>query len=236
MAFYSNYDMLAYQYGVWSAYPQSLKDDIEIVVVDDGSPDGAAVDVERPEGLPKLRIYRFLEDIPWNQDAARNLGVKAADYPWIFMTDMDHVLPATSLERLLAVKNKSKFYTFPRIDAPTLTPTVDASGNPKPHINTYAMTQALFWQVGGYDESYRGIYGTDGIYRRRLMSHAEEVQLEDAPIIRFSREIIHDASTRTLARKEGRDANALSDVKLRKATLGKPDDILLFQTPWTRAL
>lgn len=233
--YYMNPGMLEYQYAIWSEYPEHLKQRIEIVLVDDGSP-SPAVEVERPQGLPPLRIYRALEDQPWHQHAARNLGAYQAVGPWLFLTDMDHVLPAESLEDLLRIENKRHAYTFARLDMPDLTPTLGKEGEPKPHPNTFAMTRDLFWQVGGYDEDYCGVYGTDGLFRQRLWAKAQQVHLEGVPIFRFPRTVIPDASTTTLPRKEGRDPLAKAKVREWKREQGRENHIATLQFNWTRDL
>lgn len=73
--YYDNPRMLGLQYGTWREYPEDLKQDLEIILVDDGSPESPAIDVPRPDGLPKLRIYRVLVDIPWHQHGADRKSV-----------------------------------------------------------------------------------------------------------------------------------------------------------------
>ncbi len=196
LPYYKNPGMLAEQYRVWSGYPPELKDQMEVVLVDDGSPaKQAPAIVLRPEGLPALRIYRVLVDLPWHQHGARNLAAREAIGEWLFLTDMDHVLPAESLRRLLALlpAQEHVFYTFARLDAPDLRPTRNERGELKPHVNTFAITKARFWQIGGYDEDCVG-YGTDSYFRQRLKAACPARHLENIPIIRYPREVIADAS------------------------------------------
>jgi glycosyltransferase involved in cell wall biosynthesis len=239
--FYRNAMMLAHQYAVWTGYPEARKAQIEIVLVDDGSPEPAA-SVARPDGLPPLRIYRVLEDRPWHQHGARNLGAREAQGPWLCLTDMDHVLPAESVERLLAVlatADPESVFMFHRLDAPRLTPTLNDRGEWKPHVNTFALTRELFWRVGGYDEDCVG-YGTDSYFRRRLLADRAHTLLMDVPIVRYPREVIPDASTtepgvdpRAL-RDRGRRTAETRERMNRKARLGLPPRVLDF--PWERAL
>lgn len=236
MPYYENPGMLAAQYALWREYPQDLKEHLEILVVDDGSPEGPAVDVARPEGLPKLCIYRVLEDRPWHQHAARNLGAKMATGQWLLMTDMDHMVPSGTLKILMAQINKARVYLFPRLDAPHLTPTMGRDGYPKPHPNTFALTRALYWEVGGYDEEFCGIYGTDGLFRARLFANTVGVMLTNAPIIRYPREVIADASTRTLPRKEGREPGEKRAILDRKTAQGRANQITTLNFPWTQVL
>ena len=194
--YYKNPLMLAHQYATWAAYPEPVKAELEVVVVDDGSPQPAA-DVPRPEGLPSLRLYRVLEDRPWHQHGARNLGAHEATGPWLFLTDIDHLLPAHSLAavlNLIRLADPQTVYTFFRVDAPLLQPTRNDRGELKPHVNTFLMTKAHYWRVGGYDEACVG-YGTDSYFRRRLRAAGRMRHLEDIRIIRVPREVIPDASS-----------------------------------------
>jgi glycosyltransferase involved in cell wall biosynthesis len=197
MPFYKNPRMLAEQYRIWTGYPDELKAQIEIVLVDDGSPAGqTALAVSRPAALPPLRIYRVLVDLPWHQHGARNLAAREAVGPWLFLTDMDHVLPTASLAALLHVLSDAtpdKVFTFFRRDAVTLKPTRNERGELKPHVNTFAMTKGHFWTVGGYDEACVG-YGTDSYFRARLRAAGPLTHLPDIAIVRYPREVIPDAS------------------------------------------
>jgi glycosyltransferase involved in cell wall biosynthesis len=234
MPYYRNPGMLAHQYEVWAAYPEAQTADIEIVLVDDGSPD-PAVDVARPAGLPALRIYRVLIDRPWNQHGARNLGVLMATAPRLFLTDMDHVLTAESLAALLNADDPAVVHTFPRLDAPGLTPTLGRDGRPKPHPNTFAMARDTYWRAGGYDCRLCGIYGTDSEFRRRLGGVVPLRELPGCPIVRYPREVIRDASTTTLARKEGR-GDTKQRVLDRIRREGSEADIVTINFPWERVL
>lgn len=231
-----NAGMLAVQYETWAAYPEHLKRDIEIVLVDDGSPTDYAADVPRPDGLPPLRIYRVLEDRPWHQHAARNLGAHDADGPWLFLSDMDHVLPAASLEKLMEQRNKSVIYTFARIDAPDMMPTRRPDGSLKPHPNTFAMTREMYWEIGGYDERFSGVYGTDSLFRTRAERHAKFRHLEDVPVVRYPREVIPDASTRTLSRKSAENYAEKRRLLRQIADEGSQDQIKTLDFPWTRVV
>jgi hypothetical protein len=238
MPYYKNPTMLAHQYGVWAAYPDDLKAQIEVVLVDDGSP-LPAVDVPRPEGLPALRIYRVLVDKPWHQHGARNLGAHEAAAPWLFLTDMDHILPATSLAALMPKLNYEVVYTFHRVDAPNGTPTRNERGQLKPHVNTFAMSKAHFWAVGGYDEDCLG-YGTDSYFRTRLKAHSTMVHLYDIPIVRVPREVVPDASSfqpgmdPRAFRNAGRKTEETRRRMAKKAAKKAPPKVLDF--PWERVL
>jgi len=248
MPFYRNRRMLFRQYLTWSLeWSADLKSQVEIIIVDDGSPEPAA-DVERPAGLlPALSIYRVLEDRPWHQHGARNLGAHVAKHPFLLLTDMDHVIPADTLSEVLAANDKGRVFTFGRVDAPmeltwrandwsTMERTRRPNSTLKPHVNSFAMSRELYWRVGGYDEDYCGTYGTDGLFRRRLYEAARELHLSHAPLIRVSRDVIADASTRDVARKDGRAPDAKKRIADDKARRGVADQIATLQFAWEKVL
>jgi hypothetical protein len=237
MPYYINPSMLALQYAGWAAWPDSLKQRVEIVIVDDGSPEAPALDVERPAGLPALSIYRVTEDRPWHQHAARNLGAHVAGAQWLLLTDMDHVLSETAAQALvkrIGRLDEAMVYTLARIEADSGLPTIGTSGKPKPHPNSFVMTKDLYWRIGGYDEDYCGIYGTDGLFKTRAFNIAQRGHLKHVPLTRYWRDIVPDASTTTLPRKEGRESGAKAVVARAKWARGEEHAVKVLQFPWER--
>jgi len=235
--FYDNPGMLQIQFEGWAAWPEKHKRRVEIILVDDGSPNFPAAAVTRPEGLPALRIYRVLEDRPWHQHAARNLGAHVAAEGWLLLTDMDHVLPADSARALFKEMDKGRLepdriYMLDRVEADTGLPTMNGIGRPKPHPNSFVLTRQLYWRIGGYDEDYCGIYGTDGLFKMRAFSTAKRGHLS-IPLTRYWRALVPDAST-DAPRKEGREPGAKERVAAEKAARGETDVIKVLQFPWER--
>jgi hypothetical protein len=235
--YYRNPTMLTEQYRIWSGYPPDLRQQIEVLIVDDGSPEPErAIKVEAPPSalMPYTRIYEVLEDRPWHQHGARNLGAKEANGGWLFLTDMDHAISGASLRELLQRCNIEVVYTFARINASDGQPKLTPNGESHPHPNIYAMPKALFWQAGGYDEDCTG-YGTDSFFRRRLEHYTPFVHLRHVPIVRYGRDVIPDASTTTLPRKEGRPVGhkrELRNMIAAKTARGEKPKTLDF--PWRR--
>ncbi|HEY6020124.1 MAG TPA: glycosyltransferase family A protein [Candidatus Paceibacterota bacterium] len=210
MAYYDNPTMLRKQYETIAEYSNATKDAMEYIVVDDGSPRWPARDVPRPEGLPKFSLFRIKKDVPWNQDAARNIGVHHSLGKWLLLTDMDHLVPLETMQHIMLVKlNKKIAYTFQRMTLPGWTPYKD-------HPNSWLMRRSLYEEVGGYDESLAGYYGTDGEFRTRLMKRAPIASLL-RPIIRVPREVIPDASTTTYQRKNPADKVAIGAIIAQRA-------------------
>jgi hypothetical protein len=238
--YYINPGMLSLQFATWAAWPQEIKDRVSIILVDDGSPEGHAIDVPRPEGLPALSIYRVTEDRPWHQHAARNLGAHVAPDGWLLLTDMDHVLSEESARVLLKQIRLGRLdpeaiYTLARIEADTGLPTMQ-NGKPKPHPNSFVVTKKMFWRIGGYDEDFVGVYGTDGLFRARAFSTARKDHLHKVPLTRYWRDLVEDASTNTLPRKDGREIGAKQRIMDEKRARGEENVVKVLQFPWERVL
>lgn len=232
--FYRNSGMLARQYQTWAGWAGKRKARVEVVIVDDGSPEPAA-DVPRPEGLPALSIYRVKEDRPWHQHGARNLGAHVAKDGWLLLTDMDHVLTDDALRALLkridtGAVDEGRAYMLDRVEADTGEPTLNDRGNRKPHPNSFVMTRRKYWEVGGYDEDLCGHYGTDSAFRGRL----GPLETLPVPLVRYWRDLVPDASTVGMPRKEGREPGAIRRIIEDKAARGEGPKVLAFD--WERVL
>jgi hypothetical protein len=217
MPYYDNPSMLEEQQRYWMKYPEELRARLHVVIVDDCSPRWPALPhVVQPMeqlGLASFRLYRTQVDVRWNWLFCRNLGVSEATTDWVFMTDIDHVMPGKTLARLLdATLDSRKAYRMSRVDAPDLTPY-------KPHPNTWLMTRMLFDRIGGYDERFSGFYGTDGEFRRRVQDTADEIVILPQVMVRYPREVVADASTTTYGRKEVQDRINVKRIVLQRAEI-----------------
>lgn len=200
LPYYENPGMLNRQYASLRALPSRLKAHVSLIVVDDGSPDhpifppspGLGTD-EFPFG--RVFGFRMKEDIPWNQDACRNLAAHHALTEWLILTDIDHLIPAKTLSYALGNDlDPGVAYQFTRVSEPDMLPY-------KPHPNSWLMTRELYWKSGGYDERFArgfgqvwGIYGTDGRFRKQVADIAQIVSFK-AALVRVPRDVTPDAST-----------------------------------------
>jgi hypothetical protein len=212
LPYFENPQFLRQQIGWWGTYSETLRHYVVAIVVDDGSPSAPAEPIVRanPARIP-LSLYRIGADVRWNWLAARNIGAhhaKVMDHDgnvWLLLTDMDHVLPASTAESLMYGKHDPNVvYAFSRIEH---------TGEPaSPHSASFFMTKQMFWKIGGYDETLSGFYGTDGDYRRRLAQHAKIQILEDR-LIRHEHQ--GDSSTTKYLRKQPEDAAVKSIIAKR---------------------
>lgn len=204
MPYYDNPGMLRVHAEAWAKFPDEIKALLHVIVVDDCSPRHPALPVAQAMtlnaiGLASFRLYRTVVDVRWNWLFCRNLGVSEATTDWVLLTDIDHLMPPKTARHLQSKEHEAhSAYRFCRVDAPDKTPY-------KPHPNSWFLTRALFNQIGGYDERFSGYYGTDADFRERLLIGAREINMLDAVLIRYPREVIADASTTTYGRKEPQD-------------------------------
>lgn len=188
MAYYENYGMLKRQYDNFRSVPKEYRKNLKYIVVDDGSPNKPALSPDPQLSPMGFALYRMQVDIPWNQDACRNLGVMQSEPGWILLTDMDHLIPINTIRHVLEAQlDPNLVYLFGRVSEPAL-------GIYKPHPNSFLMTKAMYDKAGGYDERFAGIYGTDGRFRNQL-NMISSIQYLPVHLIRVPREVTPDASS-----------------------------------------
>ncbi len=196
MPYYDNAGFLVQQLEGWCRFPPAVKASLSAVIVDDCSP-APASDVLKGQLRPfPIRLFRIEKDVRWNWLAARNIGAHAASEGWVFLTDMDHVLPPETASALVyGLHDPKVVYGFNRVE--------HTGARILPHSASFFMTRSMFWKVGGYDERCSGFYGSDGLYRRRLAQTAP-IQILTDDLVRH--EFVGDSSTRTYKRKQPQDA------------------------------
>ena len=104
MAYYDNPGMLTHHIHAWRELPHNMRESLRVIIVDDASPRWRAENVVRDmgeHGLRSLELYCMEKDVPWNQDACRNIGAYHAREGWLLLTDMDHVVPRETWARLM---------------------------------------------------------------------------------------------------------------------------------------
>ena len=183
VGYYENPHMLVEQQRLLATYAEPVRNLCKLIVVDDGSPWNPAHEVAvEPDGY-ELEIYRILENRPWGQLQARNLGMHVAPAgSWVLATDIDHTLPYASASALLDFEPQDGcYYTFSR-RMPGGSPT-------NRHANSYLINREWFWdEVGGLNEDYVGFYGTDSIFRARAPLFGKCVALPDVWLVVYNRD------------------------------------------------
>jgi len=149
-------------------YKMNLPDDIEIIFMDDGS------DPPLKEYIGQIKcnnfyIYPTGDTRPWTQPCAKNLGIKISQGEYIFITDVDHILPKEvvmqgykfcgdkmSFSRSFGILSKNgEIYTD--IDSLlkyglTKRRYRQRENKTYRHTNTFVMRKKIFEEIGGYKE------------------------------------------------------------------------------------
>lgn len=132
---------------------------IEIIIVDDCSDVREQLD---PRGLD-LKHLRVVDDIPWNQAGARNLGALTANGEWLLYFDIDQLLSDYGLNYVVTHcgsldQNLMYFFLVENF--------IDSNINQElsVHPNTFLVSAVKFRINGMYDEDFAGNYGYEDIY------------------------------------------------------------------------
>lgn len=210
LPYYRNAEMLLLQLERFATFPAETRAQIELLVIDDGSPKQQLREMLLRAQIPELlsvRAWRIIPDIRWNWLAARNIGQLKASSEWRLFTDIDHLVPFETADYLIRADFRADtIYRFARTNF--------ADGSEyKPHPNSWWMTGQMMESVGGYDERFSGFYGTDGMFRDRCTARAREIVLLKQALQRVDRADVPDASTRTYKRKAPEDLENVPRIR-----------------------
>lgn len=205
--YHNNPLMLARHLILWSEYPAA----VSLIVVDDCSaiPAKGVIEAHR-DTLPRLRLYRIEDDIPWNRNGARNLGAHLTETKWMVQTDIDHTLsPLCARALLQAHVSDGLWYLFTRFRngkadetrRKDSIPDDAVYGKIKPHGDSYLCAKALYDKVGGYDEDYSGTLGGGSPFLKQMLKRSPVHILPDEVYLEVTtRSICADASETALSR------------------------------------
>jgi hypothetical protein len=231
--YYDNPEMFREQQRVWRAFKADVRGALHVVVVDDGSPRypaKASVDPATAPSLASFRLFRTKVDVRWNWIFCRNLGVQQAKTDWVLLTDIDHVVPAPTWLRLMRGRlDPMCAYRLSRVLA-------DGTPHP-PHPNTWIMTRHLFLnRVGGYDERYSGVYGSDGQFHKRVTAWTRCVHVLPDVAKLYGPEQIADAWTSAYERKTAEDRARKDEIKQAIVAMGNDYTPRRLTFPWEQVI
>lgn len=131
--------------------PRLCKTPCDIVIVDDASKVPLTVE------CPNVRVIRIEVDVPWNQPAASNLGIKSLSPDDIVLRlDIDHWVEPEEFESFRKAADRIPKRTLLQFRRRQCDEKIM-----KPNMNMLMMRVSDFMQIGGYDEDFCGSYGYD---------------------------------------------------------------------------
>lgn len=190
----------------YASYPADLLDQIQFIVVDDGTP----LDYALPKDLDlNLLLLKITKDIPWNQGGARNLGVLYARSDKVLLTDVDHAFPEETLRYCIRCRVSPKaMYRFWRRHSYDKELT-------RAHGNTYLLSRGRFLGLFGYDEEFSGNYGAeDELFWRWQRVHGTRVMTMPRRYIALMRGVDRVKGYHSLERDRSHN-NRIGDQKRR---------------------
>ncbi len=162
-------------------WDRELSERIPLIFVDDGSPRWPlAVPSEIRERF-NVRLFRVLDDIPWNEMGARNLAMKQIG-GWALLMDADYVLSKDQAHRMLGLNPNKRDLYLPRAREHGKT---EHLHHP---VNLFLVHSEAYWKCGGYHEEYAGAYGLSDTEFLRIHAHGlcgARVKLQDVWIEHF---------------------------------------------------
>jgi hypothetical protein len=176
--YYDEPELLKRQLEFWKYYPQGM----EIFIVDDASPNYPAKDILKDVYFfdgPDIQLWEVGYDMGFNSHGCRNLIAKYAPTDWICFLDMDHLMNPSDVARIKRRQfNENKVYNFPTYH-PYSNHYHEEEG-----INMALIHKDLFWEAGGYDESFTGYHMGDREFWDRVadVERFDRIQKEEITI------------------------------------------------------
>ncbi len=181
----------------------------EVIVVDDGGVPGLDKKLARIQWPFRLVHARVLEDIPWHQPGARNIGMAVSTGDVISFEDADHLPGSGYYEAALEVLESRREVFLVQAEREYGGETLRASRS------TWCVRRHAILAIGGYDEDFSGHYGYDDtlVIERLLRSG-------DAKEIGRHVSVAAGGGSRGYARDPSRNAALLAERRVQERNIG----------------
>ena len=173
--YYNQQEALEFQLSYYSTFPEEIRKNIQIFIVDDGSQNHKACDYITNEHLDNLSItlHRIDIDIPWNQVETNNLAFKNIETDFILRVDIDIFIDQDNLLKLIL--NDSNLACRMKYKSYYTNDFLSKDGHP----NVFLLPKNIYKNYR-YNEYFSGNYGyEDNDFRHKLSKDKKLVFLED---------------------------------------------------------
>lgn len=197
MLYYANPGILLTQLEAIIKYPTAVKEQISLLIIDDGSPPDLRVSdyiSKSMAQLLKLRRFQLIyiqENLAFNMGGGKNLAMSLSSTRKTVLLDLDTIVPTETMELMLRFSQEEEGHKALRFNRKF------SDGTSKFHPAVTMLDTDEFWRAGGFDEDFTGSYGHDDthywyrwrqkgnvsrseIYQRHVLVH----QVEDNTVKR----------------------------------------------------
>jgi len=180
--YYNGNDLLDDYLYHWNNNFNNTTHDINFVIVDDHSTKKAIDVVNRTNINCNLQIYYIEDNIIWNEEGAKNLGVKQTNADIVLLLDWDCVIYEKLVQEILSWDFSDKLYyqfyiiqdshASKQSNTPIKYDFIKDKIKFHRHYAAVCMSRGLFNKCGGYDEDFCGNYGySDMIFSDNLRNY-----------------------------------------------------------------
>ena len=104
----------------------------------------------------------------WNY-GAKNLGIIESKTPWVFLSELDHIVDPDSARKILQIQVEPKnYYMFMRKN---FHQSSNKRYSDRPHVATFLFNKNDYQNAGGIDEDFSGHYGYDDLFFRDCLHY-----------------------------------------------------------------
>ena len=155
---------LEIQIEAWSKWPGN----VDIFIVDDGSdiyPAKAVLEnFHLEDWQPTIQLWNVTRNLGFNSHGCRNLIAKFAETDWIQFLDIDQIMYEGDVAKIKQMVLEPKDIVHHKVYSQYKQTVTDHPG----HLNSFGIHKDLFWEAGGYDESFTGHHYGDREFLERI--------------------------------------------------------------------